>query len=59
MEQLEVKITIPKSEYEKWIEFENGGKINVKHEFTRDVREFLRNQYIKEFGVESEIIKDL
>lgn len=58
MEQIEVKITIPKSEYKKWCEFEKGGSINAKHEFTRDVREFLKNQYIKEFDVETQIIKD-
>lgn len=58
MEQIEIKIRIPKSEFERWVEFENGGTINVKHVFQRDVREFLRNQYIEDFEVESEIIKD-
>ena len=52
MAQVEVKITIPDSEYEGWNEFAEDGVEEVKMSIRKTVSDALKRDYIRKFDIE-------
>lgn len=51
MDSIEIKITIPASEYETWPEFSNDGIKSVKQSIRKEIRNMLDNAYIRSFEI--------
>lgn len=58
MDEVTITITIPESEYKKWNEYETDGVALVKMNLKRDLREALKNLYIRDFEIEADSTED-
>lgn len=49
---IEIKITIPQSEYKDWNDYEIGGSSKVMDQLKIDFVEYCRRNWIENFGIE-------
>ena len=53
MANIEIKITIPESEYKEWEDFQHG-EVEIMANLRAEIRDYLKRRFIMSFEIESE-----